>query len=216
MNGLKTAYATAYHHLKLLVKSGRIGEVVSVESTCTSMAESPIGRRGDEWGGVYSWGPTAVLPIFQILGCKFEEYAVSSMLYGTKSPADLFSKVDFYYASAVASARVGVGVKSEGDLVIAGTKGYVYVPAPWWKTDYFEIRYENPADNRRFFYQLVGDGIRDELSTFAGAITGNHLEEIRVSRECSSAMVNVIEQCFEGNRARLVKRSDLASKPVSS
>ena len=27
--------------------------------------------------------------------------------------------------------------------MISGTKGYAYVPAPWWKTDYFELRYED-------------------------------------------------------------------------
>lgn len=41
-----------------------------------------------------------------------------------------------------ASIKVGKGVKTEGELVISGTKGYIYVPAPWWKTDYFEVRRE--------------------------------------------------------------------------
>ncbi len=68
-----------------------------------------------------------------------------------------FSKIDFIYDDAVASIRVGKGVKSEGELIISGTEGYIYVPAPWWKTDYFEIRYENPADNKRYFYQLDGE-----------------------------------------------------------
>ena len=51
-----------------------------------------------------------------------------------------------------------------------GTKGYIYVPAPWWKTDYFEVRYEKPEDNQRFFYQLDGEGIRYEIVTFAKSI----------------------------------------------
>ena len=54
--------------------------------------------------------------------------------------------------------------------MISGTKGYVYVPAPWWKTDYFEIRYENNEDNKRYFYQLDGEGIRNEIVTFVRAI----------------------------------------------
>ena len=36
---LKTAYATAYHRMLLLVQSGRIGRVVSVQSTWTSLAD---------------------------------------------------------------------------------------------------------------------------------------------------------------------------------
>ena len=55
------------------------------------------------------------------------------------------------YPSGVATLKVAKGAKSEGELIISGTKGYIYVPAPWWKTDYFEIRYENPEDNKRFF-----------------------------------------------------------------
>ena len=79
---------------------------------------------------------------------------------------DIFTKYDFKYKSAVATVKVGKGVKSEGDLIVSGTKGYIYVPAPWWKMDYFEVRYENPVDNRRYFYQLDGEGIRRELVQF--------------------------------------------------
>ena len=57
---------------------------------------------------------------------------------------DTFTKIAFVYPDAVASMKVGQGVKSEGELIILGTKGYIYVPAPWWKTDYFEVRYETP------------------------------------------------------------------------
>ena len=42
----------------------------------------------------------------------------------------------------------------------------MYVPAPWWKTEYFEIRFENQADNKRYFSQLDGEGIRYELVSF--------------------------------------------------
>ena len=38
----------------------------------------------------------------------------------------------------MATALVAINAKAEGDLVISGTKGYVYVPAPWWKTEYYE------------------------------------------------------------------------------
>ena len=41
---------------------------------------------------------------------------------------DLFTRVTFVYEHAVASVKVGTGVKSEGELIVSGTKGYVYVP----------------------------------------------------------------------------------------
>ena len=43
----------------------------------------------------------------------------------------------------MASATVAINAKAEGDLVISGSKGYIYVPAPWWKTEFFELRFED-------------------------------------------------------------------------
>ena len=170
---MKTAYSTAYNRLLLLLKTGIIGKIVSVDSTCTSIrdAESEKKNYGDIWNSICAWGPTALLPIFQILGTNYDKFHISSYFVDEKNQFDAFSKIDFWYNSAVASIKVGRGVKSEGDLVITGTKGYLYVPAPWWKTDYFEIRFEDSDKNRRFFYQLDGEGIRYELVSFIKAIT---------------------------------------------
>ena len=162
MTALKTAYATAYNRLLLLIKSGIIGKVVSVDATCTSLCNS-----GTDWPGIFEWGPTALLPVFQILGTDYIKKDVIAHFIDNK---DSFTKMDFVYRNAVASIKVGDGVKSEGELIISGTTGYIYVPAPWWKTDYFEVRYENPSDNRRFFYQLDGEGIRYELVAFVQSI----------------------------------------------
>ena len=89
----------------------------------------------------------------------------------------------------MASAKVGKGVKSEGELIISGTKGYIYVPAPWWKTDYFEIRYENPDNNQRNFYQLDGEGIRNEIVTFLKIIDKRGISNVSVSISKSIAGV---------------------------
>ena len=93
----------------------------------------------------------------------------------------------------MATVKVGNGVKSEGELVISGTKGYIYVPAPWWKTDYYEIRYENPAENKRYFYQLDGEGIRYELVSFSRAIkSGKNMSNI--DDKVNIAISGVLEQ----------------------
>ena len=126
MDSLKTAYATAYARLLLLVKSGKIGEVYSVDATCTSLSEMNI----NSWNSICAWGPTTMLPIFNILGTEYRKKMIISHL--DVNGNDEFTKLVFIYKNAVASAKVGKGVKSEGELVISGTKGYVYVPAPWW------------------------------------------------------------------------------------
>lgn len=42
MDAIKTAYSTAYNRLLLLLNSGKIGQVLSVESTCTSLKNIKI------------------------------------------------------------------------------------------------------------------------------------------------------------------------------
>ena len=78
--------------------------------------------------------------------------------------------------NAIATATVGLGVKSEGDLVISGTKGYIYVPSPWWKTEYFEVKFENFNYNKKYFYKFEGDGLRYEISDFISLINNNIIE----------------------------------------
>lgn len=173
MEGLKTAYSTAYSRLLLLVKSGKIGDVVSVDSTITSLQSiDPLDTKmlSRTWNSICAWGPTAMLPIFQLLGVNYQTKQIVSMFADTEKTFDLFTKIDFLYENAVASLKVGKGIRSEGELIVSGTLGNIYVPAPWWKTDYFEIRYEDQTENRRYFYQLEGEGIRYEIVAFLKAI----------------------------------------------
>lgn len=168
MDAVKTAYSTAYNRMLLLIKSGTIGRVVSVDATCTSLMQGygDVSELTDRWNAREAWAPAAILAVLQILGCEFADWRRTSFYAHGTSDFDLFTQYDFRYQSAVATVKVGKGVKSEGDLVVSGTRGYIYVPAPWWKTDYFEVRYENPSDNKRYFYQLEGEGIRNELISF--------------------------------------------------
>lgn len=178
MDSIKTAYSTAYNRMLVLAKGGKIGDIISVDSICTSLSDLEIKtKRGtslDEvWNSICAWGPTAMLPIFQLLGTEYVKKQITSHLIA--EDFDIFTKIAFVYPHAVASLKVGKGVKSEGELIISGTKGYIYVPAPWWKTDYFEIRYENPADNKRYFYQLDGEGIRYEIVSFLKSIVSGKI-----------------------------------------
>lgn len=196
MDALKTAYATAYARLLLLVKEGKIGQVYSVDATCTSLrAVSP-----NTWNSMCGWGPTAMLPIFNILGTAYKSKNIVSHI--DRNGRETFTKIDFVFEHAVASIKVGKAVKSEGELVISGTKGYIYVPAPWWLTDYFEIRYENASKNERYFYQLEGEGIRSELIAFAKAIEKKKNLSC-INSNISHAICNVIEDFY--NKKEMVE-----------
>jgi len=103
--------------------------------------------------------------------------------------------VAFVYPHAVASLKIGKGVKSEGELIISGTEGYIYVPAPWWMTDYFEVRFEDASKNKRYFYQLDGEGIRYELVAFKRAIE-NRVSDNYISHDVSMAIIKVINDFY--------------------
>jgi len=201
MDAIRTAYSTAYYRMLLLVKSGRIGEVVSVDASCSSLRneELPTDELDKAWNSICAWGPNALLPVFQLLGTDYrDKQIVSRIVEGTRH-YDSFTKISFVYPHAVASVKVGMGVKTEGELVISGTTGYVYVPAPWWKTDYFEIRREDPTQNKRYFYQLDGEGFRYEIVSFVKAINhGRHANYI--SPDISKAIVREIEDFYGGNK----------------
>ena len=192
MDAIKTAYSTAYNRMLLLIKSGKIGNVMSVDATCTSLMPpyQSLEELSSRWNARQAWAPAALLATFQILGCDYDDCRRTSFYAPGSSNFDIFTKYDFKYKAAVATVKVGKGVKSEGDLIVSGTKGYIYVPAPWWKMDYFELRYENMADNKRCFYQLEGEGIRRELVYFARSCYQSANSTL-ISRRESMAIVNL-------------------------
>ncbi len=202
MDSIKTAYSVAYYRLLLLAKGGVIGNVVSVDATCTSLVDFDPTQDSNknlyEWNSICAWGPTALLPIFQLLGTGYDSKHIATHFVDKSQKYDAFTKISFVYPHAVASLKVGQGVKSEGSLVVSGTKGYIYVPAPWWKTDYFEVRYENPQNNKRYFYQLDGEGLRYMLLSFLKAIRqGKNFSY--VSKDISEEIIRIISD-FENRK----------------
>lgn len=199
MDSIKTAYSMAYDRLCLLAKSGKIGKIYSVDATCTSLSHYNTKDKEElpyTWNSFCAWAPTALLPIFQLLGTDYTHKTICTHLINDVPNFDTFTKISFIYPHAVASLKVGQGIKSEGELVISGTEGYIYVPAPWWKTDYFEVRRENPSDNKRYFYQLDGEGIHYELLTFIKSI--QNLRNLSyVSKDVSEAIVHITADFYQ-------------------
>lgn len=202
MDSVKTAFATAYYRLLLMVKSGAIGEIVSVDSTCTSQSNLLMSKANKFpyiWNSMSEWGSTAMLPIFQLMGTDYKDKIITTRIQEGTDDFDLFTKISFIYPHGVASMKIGQGVKSEGELIISGTQGYIYVPAPWWKTDYFEVRYENPANNKRYFYQLEGEGIRYEIVSFLKTIqrgTDYHYIDDNVSKAIVEVMQDFVNHKY--------------------
>ena len=134
-----------------------------------------------------------LLPIFKLLGTDYRDIRFYSKM---KNGVDIFTKAVFRYDKAVASFQIGLGAKSEGNMVISGTKGYAYVPAPWWKTDYFEIRFEDQNLNKKYFYPFAGEGLRYEIKDFVSSILQGTYQKL--SRKELLMMTDVQERFIEG------------------
>lgn len=197
MEALKTAYTPAFGHLMTMVKSGLIGEVVDIDSSVSilkrdkNMRELDPNRGG---GCMYEMGSYPLLPIFKLLGTHYDNLNIYSRF---KDGVDIYTKGVMRYPSAVCSFKLGMGVKTEGNLVISGTKGYAYVPAPWWKMDYYELRYEDQNENKKFFYKFDGEGLRYEIHEFLSCIYNKRMESFRLRRCESVAMSGVMQQFKE-------------------
>ena len=195
MEANKTAHCPAFNHLIVMIKSGDIGDVVDIEASLSKLwIDQKTLREFDSnqaGGSLYELGSYPLLPIIKLLGCKYENLNLYSRM---KDGVDLYTKGVMRYPHAVCSFKVGLGVKTEGNLVISGTKGYAYIPAPWWKTDYFELRYEDQNKNQKFFYKWDDSGLRYEIQEFISCIVNKRFSTSRLRRKESICMAEVMEQ----------------------
>ena len=194
MEANKTAHCPAFNHLIVMIKSGIIGEVVDIEASLSKLWNDQKSLREfdpDQAGGsLYELGSYPLLPIIRLMGCQYENLNIYSRM---KDGIDMYTKGVLRYPHAVCSFKVGLGVKTEGSLIISGTKGYAYVPAPWWKTDYFELRYEDQNKNQKFFYKWDGAGLRYEIQEFISCILNKRFSTSRLRRKESVCMAKVME-----------------------
>lgn len=203
MEANKTAHCPAFNHLMVMIKSGVIGDVVDIEASLSQLLDKS-GREFDKeqaGGALFEQGSYPLLPIFKLCGIDYINLDFYSKMEGG---VDIYTRGVFRFPNATCSFKVGLGVKTEGSLVISGTKGYAYVPAPWWKTDYFELRYEDQNENKKFFYKWDGFGLRYEIQEFVSCIINHRLSSARLRRKESIQMATVMEQFSDSNNLYLI------------
>lgn len=197
MEAHKTAHCPAFNHLMTMIKSGAIGEVVDIEASLSRLLPDRTRREFDAaqaGGSMYESAVYPLLPIFKLLGTDYKNLNIYSRM---ENGVDIYTKGVFRYPTAVCSFKLGLGVKTEGNLVISGTKGYAYVESPWWKTDYFELRYEDQNQNKKFFYKWDGEGLRYEIQEWMSCILNKRFSSARLRRRESIAMAGVMQQFTE-------------------
>lgn len=193
MIALKTAYCPAFNHLVSLLKSGEIGDIVEVNASTTTLTDDTSDKMASSLNGG-SMSENACFPLLPIIKLLGTDYQDSNFFSIVKNDVDIYTKGILTYKKAIASFQVGLGAKTEGNMVIAGTKGYAYVPAPWWKTDFFEIRYEDQTKNRKFFYPYEGEGLRYEIKAFSSCILNRLSSLLVLTPEENVVMAKIQEE----------------------
>jgi len=168
LSALKTAFLPAFNQLLTELDDGVIGDIKEVRATRTSLY-----KEKDYPDTFMAQGATNILSSYpsllvnKILGKSkditffdqgSEGYDVSNLI------------VSKHKGGAVGVSIVATGIKSEGDAVISGTKGYVYIPAPWWLTKKFYVRFEDEHKSQTFNYEFDGCGLRYMIAEFASLI----------------------------------------------
>ena len=197
MEASKTAYCPAFGHIVTLIKSGVIGDVVDVKASLSKMVKTPTRELDAKQAGgaMTEHAPLTVMAIIKLLGQDWKDINFHTK---RENSVDIYTKGIVNYLHATSSFTLGIGVKTEGNLVISGTKGYVYVPAPWWLTSYFEVRYEDQTKNKKYFYSYDGEGLRYEIQEFLSMIVNDRRSCYKLRRRESVAIAEIIEKFRNG------------------
>lgn len=176
MEAMKTSYCPGFAELLRIVNEGKIGQVVDVEACFTKLVPTDGRELSDlECGGSFlELGSYALLPVIKILGMKPKDIRFWSKKMD--NGVDIYTKIHLDYGHSYATGKVGLGAKSEGELIVTGTNGYIRVPAPWWLTKSIEIHYEDPTATQIYTYPFEKDGLRYEIKAFIDRINGEKID----------------------------------------
>ena len=191
---IKTAYSPCFSQLYGVAKSGLIGNIKNVSATFTKLVtDKTLREYNPELGGgaLNELGTYVLFGIIKLLGTDYKKIQFSTMI-DPETGVDVYTKVNIAYKNAMATGTVGLGVKQEGDMVISGTNGYIYVPAPWWKTEYFEVRFEDTSKTLKYFYKFEGDGLRYEIADFVTAVNSGK-KSYKLGNKESLAIVEILD-----------------------
>lgn len=162
----KTAFCPSFVQILDNIRQGVIGEVVEMTATTTTLLNDGVtttynNERIAE-NAIYG-----LLASLKVLGSEFKRVA---NFVKTDEERQLYNDITIENEDSIAHVKAGTGVKSESSMVVSGTRGYIYVPAPWWMPAYFEIRFENQNNNKKLYFPYEESGLRYEIQYFIDRI----------------------------------------------
>ncbi|HAC02766.1 MAG TPA: hypothetical protein DCE63_02285 [Eubacterium sp.] len=212
MEALKTAYCPGYKALIQIAESGRIGRIVEVEAAFSRL--TPLNTReykDDDCNGSFlEFGSYTLLPVLTLLGCEYDDVTFRTVRAqnGVDAYTKAFIEYKDEYIDKTAIVKTGLGAKTEGQLVITGTNGYILAKSPWWLTKEFEVRYENPGKIERYRFGYEGTGLCYEVREFVHRIKNNDKKTVDISDNISIAMAGVMERFTDWNTPIYKDRHD--------
>ncbi len=200
MEAIKAAYCPGFQQLINVAKSGKIGELCDIEACFTRLADPDSREMTDEmYGGAFlEFGPSTLLPVIKLLGTDYIDMCIDSIT--DEKGLDIYTKVNIKYQRSFATIKTGVGVKTEGQLVVSGTKGYIVAPSPWWLMRQFDVRYEDANKVEHYEPTFQGDGLRYEIGDFISKINGTDKKDYKLTAQESIAMSDFIEKFMAKRR----------------
>lgn len=202
MEALKTSYCPGFKSLIQVAESGRIGRIVEVEAAFSRL--TPINTReymNEDYNGSFlEFGSYTLLPVLRLLGCEYDDISFRSVR--AQNGVDAYTKAFIEYKNKTAVIKTGLGAKTEGQLLITGTNGYILAKSPWWLTKEFEVRYEDSNKIERYKFAYEGSGLQYELREFIRRICeiNNIKDRTVVMENISIAMSDIMEKFIEWNR----------------
>lgn len=204
LSALKTAFLPAFNQLLTELDKGIIGDIKEVRATRTSLY-----KEKDYPDTFMAQGATNILSSYPSL-------LINKVLGKSKKITFFDQGTDGYDVSnliiskhkggAIGIANVATGIKSEGNAVISGTKGYVYIPAPWWLTKQFHVRFEDENKSQTYNYEFNGCGLRYMIAEFASLIQRGKRKSKMLSPK---DMISINRVLLEYNERKLKEQEEI-------
>ncbi len=179
LSALRTAFLPAFNQLLKKINKGVIGDIKVVRAN-----RSTLYKQRDYPDEFMKQGATNLLSSYpsllthKVLGkskdIKFfdqleEDYDISNTIITT------------HKNGTIGISTIATGVKLEESAMIAGTKGYIYIPSPWWLMKSFSLGFEDESKSEKYEYEFEGCGLRYMIAEFSSLIQRGKIKSKKLS-----------------------------------
>lgn len=194
MEAIKIAYAPGFVQLLGIIRSGIIGNIRDVEACFTKLpTDQNVRELTDiEHGGSFTeLASYNLMTIIKLMGSDYKTLNFASI--PAENGIDIYTKAYFTYENGFATSKTGLGIKSDGQLLISGTKGYIHAKSPWWLMKEFEVCFEDIRENQVHQTNFQASGLRYELGEFVKKVNQQQTQGDRLPEAESIAIAEAMD-----------------------